>query len=73
MVSIALTFHFIADHINHFLQYVEPSVSLHLGFVRFAHQKSVDRAFDRFKVSEIEVQDVSVMIKSLKPESQPML
>jgi len=43
------------------------------GFVRFAHPKSVDRALDRFKVSEIEVQDVSVMIKPLKPEYQQLL
>jgi hypothetical protein len=38
------------------------------GFVRFVHPKSVERAFDRFRVSEIEVQDVSVMMKPLKPE-----
>lgn len=43
------------------------------GFVRFAHPKSVDRAFDRFKVSEIEVQDVSVMMKPLKPDYQTAL
>jgi hypothetical protein len=43
------------------------------GFVRFSHPKSVDRAFDRFKVSEIEVQDVSVMMKPLKPDGQSTL
>ena len=43
------------------------------GFVRFAHPKSVERAFERFKVSEIEVQDVSVMMKPLKPECQSNL
>jgi len=39
------------------------------GFVRFAHHKSVERALESFRVSEIEVQDVSVMIKALKSES----
>ena len=38
------------------------------GFVRFVSPKSVQRALERFRVSEIEVQDVSVMIKSLKSE-----
>lgn len=38
------------------------------GFVRFVSPKSVDRALERFRISEIEVQDVSVMIKSLKGE-----
>jgi len=36
------------------------------GFVRFVSPKSVQRALERFRISEIEVQDVSVMIKSLK-------
>lgn len=40
------------------------------GFVRFVSPKSVDRALERFRISEIEVQDVSVMIKSLKPDEQ---
>lgn len=38
------------------------------GFVRFISPKSVQRALERFRISEIEVQDVSVMIKPLKPE-----
>jgi hypothetical protein len=41
------------------------SPSITLGFVRFVSPKSVQRALDRFRISEIEVQDVSVMIKSL--------
>jgi hypothetical protein len=41
------------------------SPSISLGFVRFVSPKSVQRALDRFRISEIEVQDVSVMIKSL--------
>jgi len=36
------------------------------GFVRFAHPRSVQRALERFRTSEIEVQDVSVMIRALK-------
>jgi len=40
------------------------------GFVRFVSPKSVQRALERFRISEIEVQDVSVMIKSLKSDSQ---
>ncbi len=36
------------------------------GFVRFVHPRSVQRAFERFRNSEIEVQDVSVMIRALK-------
>jgi len=39
------------------------------GFVRFVSPKSVYRALERFRISEIEVQDVSVMIKSLKPDA----
>ena len=39
------------------------------GFVRFVSPKSVQRALERFRVSEIEVQDVSVMIKSLKSDA----
>ncbi|KAL7545507.1 hypothetical protein ACHAWF_008859 [Thalassiosira exigua] len=38
------------------------------GFVRFVSPKSVQRALERFRISEIEVQDVSVMIKSLKAD-----
>jgi hypothetical protein len=36
------------------------------GFVRFVHPRSVQRALERFNTSEIEVQDVSVMIQTLK-------
>ena len=36
------------------------------GFVRFVHPISVQRALQRFRTSEIEVQDVSVMIRPLK-------
>jgi len=36
------------------------------GFVRFVHPRSVQRALERFRTSEIEVQDVSVMIRALK-------
>ncbi|KAL9191224.1 hypothetical protein ACHAXT_000930 [Thalassiosira profunda] len=39
------------------------------GFVRFVSPKSVQRAMERFRISEIEVQDVSVMIKSLKADA----
>ena len=39
------------------------------GFVRFVSPKSVQRALERFRISEIEVQDVSVMIKSLKADA----
>ena len=39
------------------------------GFVRFVSPKSVQRALERFRISEIEVQDVSVMIKSLKSDA----
>jgi hypothetical protein len=42
------------------------------GFVRFISPKSVQRALERFKVSEIEVQDVSVMIKPLKADADAM-
>lgn len=38
------------------------------GFVRFVSPKSVQRALERFRISEIEVQDVSVMIKPLKAD-----
>ncbi|KAL7529454.1 hypothetical protein ACHAXR_002976, partial [Thalassiosira sp. AJA248-18] len=38
------------------------------GFVRFVSPKSVQRALERFRISEIEVQDVSVMIKSLNSD-----
>ena len=43
------------------------------GFVRFISPKSVQRALERFKVSEIEVQDVSVMIKPLKADADSMV
>lgn len=43
------------------------------GFVRFISPKSVQRALERFKVSEIEVQDVSVMIKPLKADADAMV
>ena len=36
------------------------------GFVRFVHPRSVQRALEQFRKSEIEVQDVSVMIRPLK-------
>ncbi len=39
--------------------------TLCVGFVRFVSPKSIQRALERFRISEIEVQDVSVMIKSL--------
>lgn len=39
------------------------------GLVRYRSPKSVLRAIDRFKVSEIVVQDVAVMIRVLKSES----
>lgn len=42
------------------------------GFVRFVSPKSVQRALERFKISEIEVQDVSVMIKPLKADADAM-
>jgi len=42
------------------------------GFVRFVSPRSVQRALERFRISEIEVQDVSVMIKSLKSDAQVM-
>lgn len=42
------------------------------GFVRFVSPRSVQRALERFRISEIEVQDVSVMIKSLKSDAQAM-
>jgi len=42
------------------------------GFVRFHSPKAVQKALEQFRVSEIEVQDVSVMIKSLKADA-PML
>mmetsp|Transcript_19106 Transcript_19106/g.32171 ORF Transcript_19106/g.32171 Transcript_19106/m.32171 type:complete len:682 (-) Transcript_19106:117-2162(-) len=35
------------------------------GFVRFVHSSSVDLALERFRTAEIEVQGVSVMIKSV--------
>lgn len=40
-----------------------------VGFVRFVSPKSVQRALELFKISEIEVQDVSVMIKPLKTDA----
>jgi hypothetical protein len=40
-----------------------------VGFVRFVSPKSVQRALELFKISEIEVQDVSVMIKALKADA----
>lgn len=43
-----------------------------LGFVRFVSPRSVQRALERFRISEIEVQDVSVMIKSLKSDAPPV-
>jgi hypothetical protein len=36
------------------------------GFVRFVHPRSVQRALEQYHNSEIEVQDVSVMIRPLK-------
>ena len=42
------------------------------GFVRFARPSSVQRAMDRYRTAEIEVQDVSVFIKTLKSESPPL-
>lgn len=35
------------------------------GFVRFAKPKSVQRALEKYRVAEIEIQDVSVSIKTL--------
>ena len=46
-------------------------ISVFLGFVRFAKAKSVQRALERYRKSEIEIQDVSVSIKVLKSESPP--
>ena len=45
---------------------------MYVGFVRFHSPKAVQKALEQFRVSEIEVQDVSVMIKSLKADA-PML
>jgi len=36
------------------------------GFVRFARPKSVQRALEKYRVAEIEIQDVSVSIKTLE-------
>lgn len=41
------------------------------GYVRFVSPKSVHRAFERLRVSEIEVQDVEVTIKGLKSDNVP--
>lgn len=38
------------------------------GFVRFASAESVQRALKKYKEFEIEIQDVSVSIKTLKSE-----
>ena len=41
------------------------------GFVRFKKPESVKRAWMKYRQSEIEIQDVSVSIKTLKPERSP--
>ena len=41
----------------------------HVGFVRFVSPKSVQRALERSRISEID-DDVSIMIKSLKSDAQ---
>jgi hypothetical protein len=38
------------------------------GFVRFAQPESVQRALKKYREFEIEIQDVSVSIKTLKSE-----
>lgn len=39
------------------------------GFVRFSKPKSVQRALEKFRVAEIEIQNVSVSIKTLENTS----
>ena len=54
-------------HFSHYL-YLYCTLCNYSGFVRFAKPESVKRALKKYREFEIEIQDVSIAIKTLRSE-----